>query len=219
MKESLKILIMIGILTAGIMAQKTDLVDLTRALTEIEDIADFWWLPPSAVLIQVLLYLFALPGSIVIWTLGIIYHPVPATLLVVAGGTGGSLAAYFLTANLSVSWTRKFSGSKVFRTLQNNSGFLHLCALRCVPGFPHSIINYSAGVLKVRILPFITSTAIGFAVKGYIYCSAVYTAVHIEEEKTAMTLWTLWPLLMLTGFALLGILLRKKFFDGRRQAL
>ena len=97
MKETLKILIMIGILTAGIMAQKMDLLDLTLALTEIEGIADFWWLPPSVVLLQVILYLFALPGSIFIWTV--------------------------------------------------------------------------------------------------------------------------WPLLILTGFALLGILLRKKFFDGRRQAL
>jgi uncharacterized membrane protein YdjX (TVP38/TMEM64 family) len=215
MKGHLKILILITILAAGIIAQRMGLLDLTRALTEIEDIADLWWVPPASVLLQVMLYLFALPGSLVIWTLGVLYHPLYATLLVMAGGVAGSLAAYFLAADLTLSWTRKFSGSKVFRILQNNSGFLHLCALRCLPGFPHSIINYSAGMLKVRLLPFILSSTVGFALKGYIYCSAVYTAVHIEEEETAMTIW---PLLVLAGFSVAGILIRKMFFAGRRPA-
>jgi uncharacterized membrane protein YdjX (TVP38/TMEM64 family) len=219
MKGHLKILILITILAAGIIAQKMDLLDLTRAVTEIEDIADLWWVPPASVLIQVILYLFALPGSIVIWSLGVIYHPLPATLLAMAGGIFGSLAAYFLAGRLSVSWTQKFSGTTVFKTLQRNAGFLHLCALRCLPGFPHSIINYSAGMLKVRLLPFVLSSTVGFALKGYIYCSAVYTAFHIEEKETAMTLWTVWPLLVLAGFSLSGILIRKMFFNGRRQAL
>jgi uncharacterized membrane protein YdjX (TVP38/TMEM64 family) len=219
MKGHLKILILISILAAGIIAQKMDLLDLTRALTEIEDIADLWWVPPASVLIQVALYMFALPGSIVIWTLGVIYHPLPATLLAMAGGTFGSLAAYFLAGRLSVSWTEKFSGTTVFKTLQRNAGFLNLCALRCLPGFPHSIINYSAGMLKVRVMPFILSSAVGFAFKGYIYSSAVYTAFHIEEEETAITLWTAWPLLVLAGFSLAGFLIQKLFYNGRRQAL
>lgn len=219
MRETLKILVLIGILAAGMIAQKTGLLDLTETLTEIEDIADFWWLPPAAVLIQVLLYLFALPGSVVIWTLGVIYHPSTATMLFMAGGICGSLAAYFFSANLSVSWTQKFLQSKIFNTLQKNSGFLTLCAVRCVPGFPHSFINYSAGILKVNLFSFVMSTAIGFTVKGYIYSSAIYTAFHFEEEQSAITFWTVWPLLILAGFSFLGIAIQKKFFNGRRQAL
>ncbi len=42
MKGNRKILILIGILAAGIIAQKLDLLDLTRTLNEIEDLADFW---------------------------------------------------------------------------------------------------------------------------------------------------------------------------------
>lgn len=219
MKGQLKILLLITFLTAGIIAQKMDLLDLTRTVTEIDDIADLWWVPPASVLIQVIFYMFALPGSIFIWSLGVIYHPLPATLLAMAGGIFGSLAAYFLAGRLSVSWTQKFAGSTVFKTLQNNAGFFHLCALRCLPGFPHSIINYSAGMLKVGLVPFIASSTVGFALKGYIYCSAVYTAFHIEEEDTAMTLWTVWPLLVLAGFSLTGIVIRKRFFERRRQGL
>ncbi|MCA1794478.1 MAG: TVP38/TMEM64 family protein [Desulfotignum sp.] len=219
MRGNLKILILISILAAGIIAQKMGLLDLTRAMDEIEYLADFWWLPPAAVLLQVVLYLFALPGSVVIWTLGVIYQPMTATLLFLTGGICGSLAAYFFAAHLSVSWTARFSRSKIFNILQKNSGFLHLCGLRCLPGFPHSLINYSAGILQVKILPFIMSTTIGFAIKGYIYCSAIYTAFHFEEEKSAITVMTVWPLLLLAGFSMLGIVIRKKFFNGSKQAL
>ena len=117
MKGHLKIRILIAILTAGIVAQKMNLLDLTRASTEIEDFADLWWVPPASVLIQVILYLFALPGSIVIWTLGVIYHPLPATFLAMAGGVVGSLAAYYMAMHLSLSWTQKifFTGRRRVR--------------------------------------------------------------------------------------------------------
>ncbi len=215
-KANLKILVLIAIIAAGIAAQKLDLLNLNHALVEIENISDFWWLPIAMVLAQVIFYLAALPGSVFMWTIGVIYPPFTATILFAAGGVAGSLAAYFLSAEISTVWTRNLSRSRIFKSLQENSGFLQLLALRCLPGFPHSIINYSAGILKLRMPGFITSTVIGFTVKGYIYCSAIYTAFHFEDvARPLSSIRTLFPLLALVIFSLAGVIIRKKYVNQK----
>ena len=43
--------------------------------------------------------------------------------------------------------------------------------------------------------------------------------MDLLDLTRAVTLWTVWPLLVLAGFSLAGILIRKMFFVRRRQAL
>ncbi len=213
MRGHLKIIILLGILASGIFVQKTGLLDISLMLGWADTIVDSWWLAPLSVLTQIVMYMLAFPGSIIMWTLGMIYQPWAATILTVAGGVTGGLAAYFFASYMSSSWTVKFSRSKVFKVLQNNSGFLQLCALRCLPGFPHSFINYSSGILRVSLLPFVISTAIGFAVKGFIYCSAIYSAFHLDDTETPFSISNLWPLILLVIFALMGAGIQKKYFS------
>ncbi|RQD55714.1 MAG: DedA family protein [Desulfonatronovibrio sp. MSAO_Bac4] len=212
MHGSLKIVILIIILSIGIVVRKQGLLEPDLILDFLEDITESWWLPPAAVLFQAFMYAMAFPASILMWAIGAIYPPLTATILVVAGGVMGSLSAYFLSSRMTSSWSTKLQRSKVFKTIKNNSGFLQLCALRCLPGFPHALINYSAGILKVRLVPFIVSSCIGFALKGFIYCSAIYSALHIEDEPV-INLTTLWPLIALVIFALLGVAIQKKYFS------
>jgi len=213
MKNILKVLILLGILTTGILIQKFGIVDIDELVSRLEHLAESWWLPPASIFIQLLLYMLAFPGSLIMWTLGVIYQPLAATVLVVAGGVTGAVAAYFFASSMSSAWTLKFSRSKVFMKLQKNSGFLQLCALRCLPGFPHSFINYSSGILKVSLVPFVISTTLGFTVKGFIYCSAIYSAFHFDDVDAAITLSTLWPLLVLVIFSVLGMIIQKKYFS------
>lgn len=210
MKASLKPLILPGLLLAGILAQQAGYIDLALKLRELETFARTWWVLPVVVLLQTALYMFAFPGSLLVWSVGVMYRPWLATLLIVTGGLAGGLAAYFFSAGLSSSWTAGFTNSKTYRLLKENSGFLQLFALRCLPGFPHSFINYCSGMLNINLLPFIISTAIGFGIKGYIYCSAIYHAVHIENTDQAISLTTLLPLLLLVLLSLLGIVIKKR---------
>ena len=213
MKANLKILILVGVLGAGIFVQQAGYLDAARELDRIKPFTEIWWAPFAVILLQVILYMFALPGSLFFWSLGMVYEPWAATFLVVAGGVAGSVAAYFLSAGLSSSWAEKFTRSGTYKLLKRNSSFLQLFALRCLPGFPHSFINYSAGILKVRVLSFAVSTALGFAVKGYIYCSAIYHAFHIENAGNAISLSTIWPLFLLVLFSLGGVVIKKKYYE------
>lgn len=213
MKETFKILILVGILMAGIFARQLGLFEADQALAWLYSIEQSWWIPPAMVAAQLIMYMLAFPGSLIMWTLGAIYQPWIATSLVVAGGVSGSLAAYFFASSMTSAWTAKFASSTVYRVLQNNSGFLQLCALRCLPGFPHSFINYCSGMLRISLLPFIISTTIGFAFKGFIYCSAIYSAIHLDNEDTAISISSFWPLIVLVIFSLLGVWIQKKYFS------
>jgi uncharacterized membrane protein YdjX (TVP38/TMEM64 family) len=209
MKDFIKLMILPGILLAGIFVQQAGYIDLDLQLEQFEAVAQLWWMVLAVVLLQAIFYMFALPGSLLVVSLAAFYPPWAGTLLVVAGGLAGSLAAYFFSAWLSPAWTARFTRLKGYQLLKKNSGFLQLFALRCFPGFPHSIINYSSGILKVDLVPFFLSTAIGFAFKGYVYCSAVYHAVHIRETGQAISFSTLLPLFFLVIFSIVGIFVKK----------
>lgn len=205
MKDMVKLLILPGVLLAGILAQQAGYIDLADELEKVEAVAQLWWMVLLVVLFQAIFYTFALPGSLLVVSLAAFYPPWAGTMLVVAGGLLGALAAYFFSAWLSPVWTARITRFKGYQLLKNNSGFLQLFALRCFPGFPHSIINYSSGLLKVRLKPFLLSTALGFTFKGYIYCSAVYHATHIQENGQSISFVTLLPLFFLVAFSMMGI--------------
>ncbi|MBM9535613.1 TVP38/TMEM64 family protein [Desulfobulbus alkaliphilus] len=205
MKDTIKLLILPGVLLAGIVAQQAGYIDLTGQLEKFEAVAQLWWMMLLVVLIQAVLYAFALPGSLLVISLAAVYPPWVGTMLVVAGGLLGALAAYYFSAWLSPVWTARIARFKGYQLLKQNSGFFQLFALRCFPGFPHSIINYSSGILKVKLGPFVLSTALGYAFKGYIYCSAVYHATHIQESSQAISFATLLPLFFLVAFSMMGI--------------
>jgi uncharacterized membrane protein YdjX (TVP38/TMEM64 family) len=205
MKDIIKLTILPGLLLAGILAQQAGYIDLTDKLEKFEAMAQLWWMVLLVVLIQAVLYMFALPGSLLVISLAAFYPPWVGTMLVIAGGVLGSLAAYFFSAWLSPVWTARIARFKGYQLLKQNSGFLQLFALRCFPGFPHSIINYSSGILKVNLGPFLLSTTLGYAFKGYIYCSAVYHATHIQDNGQAISFSTLLPLFFLVAFSMMGI--------------
>ncbi|MCA1742950.1 MAG: TVP38/TMEM64 family protein [Desulfonatronovibrio sp.] len=212
MHGSWKIIFLVIVLSFGIAARKTGLLEPDLILNFVEEVTESWWMIPVTVFFQTIMYIMAFPASIIIWVIGAIYHPWIATLLVTSGGVLGSLGAYFFASHMTSSWSVKLQQTKVFKTIQNNSNFFQLCALRCLPGFPHALINYSAGMLKAPLIPFIASSSIGFALKGFIYCSAIYSALHIEDEP-AVSLSTLWPLITLVIFALLGMAVQKRYFS------
>lgn len=212
MREHGKIFILVAVLVMGFAVQKLGLLDLSKSMEWVDPLENSWWVPMFLILLQIVMYMLAFPGSIIMWSLGAIYQPWTATFLVVAGGVTGGLAAYFFATFMSSSWTRRFSTSRVFKILQHNSGFFQLCALRCLPGFPHSVINYSSGILGISLPSFIFSTAMGFGVKGFIYCSAVHSALHLEDNQSIINISNLWPLIVLVIFALLGIAVQKRYF-------
>lgn len=211
-KEVIKGSALLLILATGIVLQKLGIIDLSGLVSWIESYSHRWWAPVVLVSLMIILYAFALPGSTLMLAAGVMYPPLWATGWSLLGGVLGGLAAYYLVRFLSADAVRRYADSALFNVLKQHAGFLLLSALRMLPGFPHSVINYSAGILRVPRLVFVASSALGHAVKAFVYTSAVYHATHIESEEDAFSMQTLWPLVAMSALLVLGYVARKRLF-------
>lgn len=175
-------LAVLGVLAAlGLAAQALDLIDWRIALDLARDHAERWWLPPALLLLQVALFAFGLPGSAVLWLAAPLYPPAAAAAILTAGGCGGALAAHALARRLSGDALARVRAGRGFRVLQREGDFLVLCALRLAPGMPHSVINYASGVLNLRLVPFLGSSALGFGLKSFLYSSVIHGALSADR--------------------------------------
>lgn len=206
------------VVVLGIVAGQLGWFDWRLFVAQGERFAHLWWFAPALVAVKVLLYAFALPGSTLIWVAGLFYPPLAATVIIVAGGTLGALAAYGLGRRLAGKGLRSTDNpSRVLRFLHSNSDWGTLLAVRTLPNFPHSMINYGAGALAVPLPRFLISTPIGFAIKGFLYALMIRNAATADTIAEVIDLQTLGPLFVLAALFLAGRALQRRFQASRRS--
>jgi uncharacterized membrane protein YdjX (TVP38/TMEM64 family) len=162
------------------------------------------------VLLQVVLFMFALPGSTVLWLAAPLYPPLAATAILTAGGIGGALAAYAFARRLTDASLAGLSAHRAFHLLERETDFRFLCALRLMPAFPHSVLNYGAGILRVPRTAFAGSAAIGIAVKAFLYSSAIHHALEVTEPAQLPRIGALLPLVALAAVLLAAHALKRR---------
>lgn len=202
---------MLLVLVLGVLLEALGFVDWRRVLSISEAYADYTWLPVVLIIGQMLLYAFALPGTGLILIVGVLYKTWLAAFIIAAGGLFGGICAYWLAKKSGAPWIKRIEKSRYYELLRIQGDMLTLTALRCLPMFPHSVINYASGLLRIPWSRFIMSTAIGFAVKGYVYASALYEASHAQTMEELVSFKTLLPLLVLALMMILAKVIRYKW--------
>lgn len=76
--------------------------------------------------------------------------------------------------------------------------------LRMMPGFPHSVINYGSGILRIKFINFIPAAMSGTAVKTYIYSALIYDTTT-SGTSTSPIGPAVWPLFLLSLLILAGV--------------
>jgi len=204
-----KIFILLCLVGAGLLLQQSGVVDFEGFIGLARQYTDHWWLIALLITVQTVLFTFALTGSSMVWVTAALFPPFTSTLMLAAGTTLGALTAYYFSASLSGEWARKVEGSRIFRMLKNEGGFFNLFALRIMPGFPHSIINYSAGILKLQPAVFVSATLTASTVKSYVYSALIYRATTPDALEQGTGVATVWPLLVLSLFILLVTVVKR----------
>jgi uncharacterized membrane protein YdjX (TVP38/TMEM64 family) len=199
-----KIIVLCFLLAAGVLLQLSGWLDWRDVLQEAKKHAGTWWLASALIALKVVLYAFALPGSVLIWVVGLLYDPLPAILISIGGGAAGATAAYALSRNLSADYTARMETSRSFNFLRRHTDFATLTALRSLPNFPHSVINYGAGIIGVPLPRFILSATIGFTAKGFLYITMIHRAAEVDHPYDALDLKTLGTLVVLSLLFLAG---------------
>jgi uncharacterized membrane protein YdjX (TVP38/TMEM64 family) len=164
----------------------------------------------SVIAIMAVTLAIGFPGSIGLWLIAPFYTPPVATLMLTIGSVAGALGAYHLSARLGACWTPKGLTRQVMGKLERRSDFLTQCALRVLPGFPHSVVNFAAGLLRLPLTTFVMAAIIGLALKWAVYASAIFAALEAVESEQAISVSVIFPLVTLTLLLLAGAWFKRR---------
>ena len=206
-----KLLIVALLITAGILLEVVGLLDAEKMLNIARGYSDEWWLVVLLILLQAVLFTFALAGSFFLWIAAPLYPPAMATFILAAGGTLGGIGAYWFSKNLTNEWVEKIENSHAYKLLHKQDNFFTLFALRVFPAFPHSLVNYSSGILKVKLSHFIPAAILGIGIKSYIYADVIYNATTSASLDELMNISNYGPLILLSALTLIGVFVKYKF--------
>jgi uncharacterized membrane protein YdjX (TVP38/TMEM64 family) len=205
-----RLIIIALLICLGLVLDIAGLLDANQLLNLAREYAQHWWLILVLILAQAILFTFALAGSIFLWVSAPLYDPLMATFILAAGGTIGGLGAYFFSRYLSEDWKQRIQGSRSYKFLQAQENFYTLFAMRVFPAFPHSLVNYSAGILNARLSHFIIAAILGISIKSYIYARVIHQASNAPSIGMLMDLWVIGPLILLSLISLLGLFIIKR---------
>ncbi len=193
-----KLVLIALLIVLGILLEIAGWLD-ARALLEIaRGYTQYWWLALVLVAAQAVLFTFALAGSLFLWVAAPLYPPVLATLILTAGGTLGGIGAYLFSRYLTQDWLERLHRSRAYRLLRRHDNFFALFALRVFPGFPHSLVNYSAGLLKARLPDFVAAAILGIGIKSYVYARVIDDAARSLSFDVLLDPAVIAPLLLLS---------------------
>ena len=171
------------------------------------------------VLFQSLMLIFALPGTLMLWVVAPIYQPPVATLMLTAGSVTGAMGAYWISRSLTGSPPSEDSSGRVVTLLRRRGDLLTQLVLRILPGFPHSVINYAAGLLGLPFKIFVSAALLGLTVKWLVYTSAVHALVEVGTGAEKLGVDSVTPLLILAIFVGVGAWVKNRIQAGRSQRM
>lgn len=157
-----------------------------------ERIGTAWWFLLLVMLTMALLFTFGLPGSLGLWLIAPFNHPLLSTALFVIASTAGALGAYRFARRLGSDWRPSgpsgASGGSggVVEALEKRSDLLTQLAMRILPGFPHSVVNFAGGVLSLPLKTFIIATVVGLGIKwGFTPTPSMASPARQSKARTS----------------------------------
>ena len=192
--------------------------DAEKLLVIAREYADHWWLVLVLILLQIILFTFALAGSLVFWVTAPLYPPAMASFILALGATLGGIGAYFFSRYLTDEWVKRIENSHAYKLLHKEDNFFTLFALRVFPGFPQSVVNYSSGVLNVKLSHFIPAAFIGVGIKSYVYSDIIYNLTSTASIDVLLNFSTIAPLVILSAITFVGVFIKYKIAQKNKGA-
>ncbi len=174
----------------------------------------------ALVVAQALLFTFALPGSMLLWALAPFQSPWLSVPLLVTGSVAGAVGARYVAWRLYGRRPLQAAPQDerpIIALLRQRADFMTQCAMRALPGFPHSIINYAGGTLALPLPTFVAAAIVGLTFKWGVYASAIYGAASAADDGSPLSPATLLPLAILAGALIAGGWLQRRIAAHRSK--
>ena len=188
------------LLLAGAAFAFSEPVDRQGIMAWGESLAQWPWTAVALVLAQILLFALGMPGTMIVWLVAPFYPPLIAILLMLTGSVAGAALAYPVAGYLGDNLYDRLQGRRTFQVLAARGDVFTQMALRVLPGFPHAIVNYSAGLLQLPWRGFLLAAVLGLSVKWTVYCWSIHALFQQGMEGDGPGAGALLLLVALTLF-------------------
>ncbi len=109
------------------------------------------------------------PGPLLAGACGLLFGTAVGTPTAIVAATVGASAAFSVSRRFGAGAVDELSGHRV-RVVQDwiaQRGFLAVLYARILPAMPFHLVNYAAGLTRVRLRVFAAATAIGCAPRAF----------------------------------------------------
>jgi uncharacterized membrane protein YdjX (TVP38/TMEM64 family) len=145
------------------------------------------------------------PGPLLAGASGLLFGTALGTPISIVAATTGASLAFVVSRRFGARAVDELSGHRV-RVLQDfvaQRGFLSVLYARILPGIPYNVVNYAAGLTRVRLLTFAAATAIGGAPRAFAY-TALGGSLSQLDSPAAIAAYTV-LLAMAVGGAVVAV--------------
>lgn len=208
-KTSWRLLVLPVLILLGLLVSLRYPLDPSAALAFGQQLLERPVIMLVVVVVMALMFTFGLPGSAFVFLIAPFQSPLVATLLLLTGSVAGAIGGYSLAARAGAFWQPSAFSLRVMGLLAQRGDVFTQCALRALPGFPHAIVNYAGGILRLPLGGFIGAAIVGLTAKWGIYSSALHGVVEAMQLGDAIRPATLLPLVLLAMLLLAGAVWRK----------
>lgn len=211
-------LLLIFIVSLGAWVVLTDPLDREQLSTFGEWLTAHPLALSALLLLQVVMFALALPATLTVWLVAPFLSFAHAVMFMVLGSVLGALAAWWVAGWLGATARSQVVDHAVYKLLRDASDPVTQTALRVLPGFPHSMVNYAGGVLALPLPGFLAAAVVGLTLKWMLYVSAIQTLVDAGDESGAVDAIALLPLLLLALFLVGGRWLARRWRARRMDS-
>jgi uncharacterized membrane protein YdjX (TVP38/TMEM64 family) len=151
------------------------LVALSGGLSSgrVRDALGGWGLlgPLAFVIVSAGLTVACFPGPLLAGAAGLLFGTALGTPTAIVAATAGACAAFAVSRRVGARAVDALSGRRVSAAQEwiAARGFLAVLYARILPGLPYSVVNYAAGLTRVRLGVFAGATALGCAPRAFAY--------------------------------------------------
>jgi uncharacterized membrane protein YdjX (TVP38/TMEM64 family) len=128
-----------------------------------------WAGPLAFVAVSAGLSVALFPGPLLAGACGLLFGTAVGTPTAIVAATVGASAAFSISRRFGANAVDELSGHRM-RVVQDwiaRRGFLAVLYARILPAMPFNLVNYAAGLTRVRLLVFAAATAIGCAPRAF----------------------------------------------------
>jgi uncharacterized membrane protein YdjX (TVP38/TMEM64 family) len=124
------------------------------------------FIPVSAGLTVVLF-----PGPLLAGASGLLFGTALGFPVSLASAVLGACLAFLVSRHLGARSVERLAGPRLerFQAWIEQRGFLAVLYARIAPGVPYNVVNYAAGLTRIRLRTFAAATALGAAPRAFAY--------------------------------------------------